>query len=408
MNVGYPILEDASIPGDPDGLLAVGGQLRAAFEDIATVQERVAIDGLQGSWIGLAANRFRESLKELPGELGTFAHAFNAASTTVRDFAGQLDGFQSNARYYASRIETLEADLHSAQHRHTEAQAEVEGARLRESLATEPVSLKLAGEAVKDGLDRLRLALDDLEANRGEIERIRREAQNNRENYEAAVRAGCTALQDASTPTTPQSDAFRIEPIDIIAGVFSTLIQDIRNHLGNDHTPQATPSPAMPRATRNSTPVNPPAATPVVGMASVSVQANKAWAEHGLYQYTEHWPARENHGTLYGPGPRTMDCSAFAELCLKEAGIPDPSGKNYQPIGDTHTLIAGMEQVSSPEPGDLAFFGTPPADPDHVVVYVGNGESVGMEDYGLNMMRGSTEALGRNAGTFLGYWRAKT
>jgi len=411
MNVGYPTLEGASIPGDPEGLAAIASQLQAAHDDVSTVQERVAVDGVVASWEGAAADRFRSSLNKLPGELGTVASAFDAASSGIRSFAGQLIDFQNNASYYANRIKSLEEELHSSQRRHDEAQAEVDSARLRESAATDPISLKTAVDAVKGGLSKLQLALDDVEANRGELERIRREAQTNREDYEQAVRACCTALQDATESTTHSNGAPHIAVATLIAGAVSGLLHDVRDH-----------EPATPTTTQKTTPqaaqkvapapkptsvTSAPVAAVAVGTGRIAEQAEKAWSEHGQYVYTESVPARENHGTLYGAYPRYMDCSAFAELCLKEAGIPDPSGKNYEPIGDTHTLIAGMEPVSAPEPGDLAFFGTPPADPDHVVVYIGNGESIGMENVGLNMQRGNTMNLGIGAGQFLGYYRPK-
>ena len=104
MNVGYPTLEGASIPGDPEGLDAIASRLQAAHDDVSTVQERVAVDGAIAGWEGEAANKFRSSLEELPGELGTVASAFDAASSSIRSFAGQLTDFQNNAHYYASRI----------------------------------------------------------------------------------------------------------------------------------------------------------------------------------------------------------------------------------------------------------------------------------------------------------------
>ena len=142
-------------------------------------------------------------------------------------------------------------------------------------------------------------------------------------------------------------------------------------------------------------------------LEDVATQALKAWGEHSKYVYTEEIPARENGRTLYGPAPRYMDCSSFAENCLKEAGVKDPSGYSYNPIGNTDSLIKGMERASSPEPGMLAFFGPSESATQHVVVYVGNGEAVGMETYGVNMLRGSVESLGTGAGLFLGYFRPR-
>lgn len=249
MNVGYPTLKDASIPGDPEGLDAIASHLRAAHDDVSTVQERVAVDGVVASWEGAAADRFRSSLNKLPGELGTVASAFDAASSSIRSFAGQLVDFQSNASYYASRIGSLEEELKSSQRRHDEAQAKVDTARLRESAATDPISLKTAVDAVRDGLGKLQLALDDVEANRGELERIRREAQTNREDYEQAVRACCTTLQDATESTTHSNGAPHIAIATLIAGAVSRLLHDVRDHEPGDKT-LATTKPAPPKKTQ--------------------------------------------------------------------------------------------------------------------------------------------------------------
>jgi hypothetical protein len=148
---------------------------------------------------------------------------------------------------------------------------------------------------------------------------------------------------------------------------------------------------------------------PTVGasLQAVSEQASKAWSEHEKYKYTEAIPARENNGTLFGPSPRYMDCSAFAELCYKAAGLKDPSGQNYHPIGNTGTLIAGMQKIGSETPGCLAFFGPSPTSTEHVVVCVGNGEAVGLEDPALNMLKGKTRELGASWQHFLGFFEPK-
>ena len=155
----------------------------------------------------------------------------------------------------------------------------------------------------------------------------------------------------------------------------------------------------------HATPISPSGSS--TGSQGIAAQALKAWEEHGKYQYTEAIPARENNGTLYGPAPRTMDCSSFALLCCKEAGVEDPSGARYHPIGNTGSMIRGLEKIGGPEAGCFAFFGNSEAETKHVVVCVGNGEAVGMETYGVNMLKGAIADLGKGAGSLLGYWRAK-
>jgi uncharacterized protein YukE len=240
MNIGSPILGGAAIPGDPDGLMAIAGRLQAAHEDVSSVQGRVAVNGLQGSWSGSAAERFRSSLQKLPAELSNVTAAFDAASSSVNRFAAQLVGFQEKASYFANSIRSQEQDLDAAQQRHDEAQSQVNAARLRESIASDPISLNTAADAVRYGLTRLQLAIDDIDTHSNEIAKARREAQVNRDDYEAAVRACCATLQDISTTTYHQHSASRISITSVIAGLFSALTTDIRDHVD----PRSARSPA--------------------------------------------------------------------------------------------------------------------------------------------------------------------
>lgn len=66
------------------------------------------------------------------------------------------------------------------------------------------------------------------------------------------------------------------------------------------------------------------------------------------------------------------DCSAFATLCYKASGAPDPNGRGYDGYGYTGTLEPRGAAVSAPLPGDLAFYGNDTIS-SHVAVYIGDG-----------------------------------
>jgi hypothetical protein len=135
----------------------------------------------------------------------------------------------------------------------------------------------------------------------------------------------------------------------------------------------------------------------------VAQAAEIALAQQPEYVYTENLVLRANSGTLFGPAPRTMDCSSFATLCYKAAGLPDPNHMNYSPIGNTATLMAHSTKTTNPQPGDLCFYGIG-SNLVHVTVYVGNGYVISMggpgqpQEVAYNAGGGPTE-------NFLGYYQ---
>lgn len=141
----------------------------------------------------------------------------------------------------------------------------------------------------------------------------------------------------------------------------------------------------------------------LAGVATAAKLALQAEQAHpGTYQYSE-GSNRGNNGTLFGPAPRTMDCSSFATLCYKAAGLADPSHLNYSPIGYTGSLIPHFSQVSggAAQPGDLCFFGSSTSATTHVNVYVGNGQSISMGTQG-DPHEGPAAQMGPSG--FLGYF----
>jgi hypothetical protein len=83
-----------------------------------------------------------------------------------------------------------------------------------------------------------------------------------------------------------------------------------------------------------------------------------------------------------------IDCSAFATLCYKEAGCPDPNGNNYNGSGNTSTLIAHCRRVAFPGIGDLVFYSGDGnlSYPGHVAVYIGQNKICEMgSSLGINI-----------------------
>jgi cell wall-associated NlpC family hydrolase len=147
-----------------------------------------------------------------------------------------------------------------------------------------------------------------------------------------------------------------------------------------------------------------------VAQAAQLALAEQVKSGRTLYHYFEQiGAARESGGGLFGSlHPRTMDCSKFATLCYQAAGLSDPNALNYDPIGNTATLIAHCNKISEGDarPGDLCFFGAlvnGSYQPAHVNVYIGNGQSISMGIQG-DPSQGPSAQMGP-AG-FLGWFRS--
>ncbi len=188
------------IPGSPGGLDALAGQLENAANDIDSVRDRVATNGLEGEWSGQAADAFRSTLHRLPGELATVGGAFGDAMGTIRSFAGRLAELQQQAQWCQEKMEESERDLQAANARHDEAVEGLRDANRAQVAATDPVSLTEAKQAVVLGESMVRQAIADVEDIGGQISQLNSGADSIRREYEEAVRSCCSALEAASPP----------------------------------------------------------------------------------------------------------------------------------------------------------------------------------------------------------------
>jgi uncharacterized protein YukE len=190
-------MSEVVIPGSPGGLEALASQLNNAANDIDSVRDRVATNGLEGTWSGHAADAFRSSLHELPSELAKVGGAFTSAAGAVSAFAGRLSELQQQAEGYQRRAEEAERELQDANARHAEAQTKLDESRVAHSLATDPVSLNTASQAVTLGESVVRQTAADIEEVGGNISRLVSAQQTVRDEYEDAVRV-CSAALDAA------------------------------------------------------------------------------------------------------------------------------------------------------------------------------------------------------------------
>lgn len=188
---------EITIPGDPGGLSGLASQLGAAAGEVGAVQGRVAANGLGGSWSGGAAEAFRSSLDELPGELAKVAHAFGDAGHAISGFAARLTDLQQKARWYNQQLESARHDLAAAEARRSSAQTELRAAQQRQRAVHDPASLHAAQSAVGVGETRFGQAVAQVEDASARISRLEASAATLRDEYEQAVRACCAALDSA-------------------------------------------------------------------------------------------------------------------------------------------------------------------------------------------------------------------
>lgn len=158
------------------------------------VRGRVDANGLQGSWSGSAAEAFRGSLRELPGELGKVASAFGDAGQAVGSFASRLAEIQHEAAWYNRQIEGAKDEHGAALARQASVKAQLDDARLRHSLATDPVGLQTAKAAVDAGESAFRSAAADVEEIAGRVAKLVEGTVKLRSEYEQAVLSCCSTL----------------------------------------------------------------------------------------------------------------------------------------------------------------------------------------------------------------------
>lgn len=282
--------------------------------------------------------------------------------------------------------------------------------------ATDPNSGDVAADVVLDGLD-------------GVIDNTAFLAQQDRKVKGKVQRK--SKIRKPSTPTQIR--------LNMVCGIFDYRAGDVfefrdsgplngrwlvadatRNCLADVHTqftlaPSTAPNPE-PTVTTPASSAN----TSVTGIGAGGVASSKITDPHTAagvaeaakialniqqtthrYHYSEPLADRSSTADLFTVVH--MDCSSFATLCYKAAGLPDPSHQGYNPIGFTGSMIPHCKQVSAGAalPGDLCFFGTI-SNTSHVNVYIGNGQSISMGSEG-EPAQGPSAQMGPSG--FIGYFR---
>lgn len=188
-------MTEISIPGDPSGLAGLASQLWAAADHVGSVNGRLQSNSLQGAWSGNAAEAFRSTLHQLPGELTKVEQAFGDAGRAVGTFASTLEELQQRAAWYNGQLESARREMANAEAAKRSAESEVRAARQRGSAASDPVTKHAAQTALNDGVSMVGRAAADITSSGNRISSLERSATQLRDEYEQAVRTCCSALE---------------------------------------------------------------------------------------------------------------------------------------------------------------------------------------------------------------------
>lgn len=184
------------IPGDAAGLEALASQMRGAAGDIASVQSRVAANGLEGEWIGQASDNFRAAVHELPGELVKIVDAFEESASAVSGFAARLSELQQAAAWHNQQVARAEDELREAESRAEQHAQSLRSAERAHATATDPVSLANAQSLLDAAQGRYRQSVSDVESIGSHVGSLASNGNQIANEYNQAV-ATCAAILEA-------------------------------------------------------------------------------------------------------------------------------------------------------------------------------------------------------------------
>jgi cell wall-associated NlpC family hydrolase len=76
--------------------------------------------------------------------------------------------------------------------------------------------------------------------------------------------------------------------------------------------------------------------------------------------------------------PPYEDTSSFVTWCYWQADAPDPSGLDYNGFEWSGSLIVRGRHVTTPRPGDIAFYRTSSGSIKYVGIYIGDGDVIAL------------------------------
>jgi hypothetical protein len=140
----------ADIPGDPGGVVALGGSFTNAAENVAALQAALAGQH-PGSWIGLSAGSYAGKLGDFRPHLGGLEGSLRATGGHLNGWSDKLTGYQSKNHGYQQQYDDLASQQSTAANSASTAKAK------HDTAANQPRSLDPATHQHQESvLQRLR------------------------------------------------------------------------------------------------------------------------------------------------------------------------------------------------------------------------------------------------------------
>lgn len=171
------------LEGDPDAVLATARRFRQVSDDMDHIRGRFDNGGLSGSWEGPAADAFRQTVEDLPGELTKASHVNGQVADALFSFGTTLADLQARSRVADRELVDAQRRASLAQSDDTRAHGMLKTAqRAYTSSAHDPIAeprarhtVEASAQAARKTTAALATARADVEARNRAIEDLRGE-----------------------------------------------------------------------------------------------------------------------------------------------------------------------------------------------------------------------------------------
>jgi uncharacterized protein YukE len=192
------ILGGDAVRGNPDGMESVSRLLRSTADELRGVRATLDRQALGGIWEGAAADAFRDLLQQTPEDLSKAVTSYSLASDAVGEYARRLRSARDTAQWLANQLADAQRRASNADVAVRAAQQAVTVARRAYDTAHDTAARSRAYQVLLQRQRQLASASNEHGAAHGLVDRIRRQAADNRRDLDNAARWAHDRLHEAS------------------------------------------------------------------------------------------------------------------------------------------------------------------------------------------------------------------